>query len=169
YLSVLALPLLGFAADPAKSVRTPWTTSRVTGSPDPPPPFKVVRAFPNLKFEHPLLLARAPGSDRLFVGEQDGVLYSFVDKPDAKADLFFDLRKEIKTIGLLPTGKDVEAVYGLTFHPDFEKNHQCFVCYTVRGTDRRQRNLVDGTRVSRFAITQTDPPRIDPASEEIVI
>ena len=72
----------------------PWTTSRVVGSPDPPPPFKVVRAFPNLKFEHPLLMARAPGSNRLFVGEQAGVLYSFADKPDAKAELFFDLRKE---------------------------------------------------------------------------
>ena len=118
---------------PAKSVRTPWTTSRVVGSPDPPPPFKVVRAFPNLKFEHPLLIARCPGSDRLFVGEQAGVLYSFADKPDARADLFFDLRKEIKTIHLLPEAKEVEAVYGLAFHPDFEKNRQCFVCYTLRG------------------------------------
>src|SRR5215510_7737540 len=64
-------------AGPAKSARAPWTTSRVVGSPDPPPPFKVVRAFPNLKFKHPLLLARCPGSDRLFAGEQDGMLYSF--------------------------------------------------------------------------------------------
>src|SRR5437660_4929115 len=90
------------AAEPAKTARKPWTTSRVTGSREPPPPYKVVRAFPNLKFKNPLLLARAPGSDRLFVGEQAGVLYSFLDKPDAKADLFFDLRKEIKTIHLLP-------------------------------------------------------------------
>src|SRR5207249_4307025 len=82
------------ADEQAKAVRQPWTTSRVVGSPDPPPPFKVVRAFPNLKFEHPLLMARAPGSDRLYVGEQRGVLYSFPDRPDAKADLFFDLRKE---------------------------------------------------------------------------
>src|ERR1700730_14230666 len=101
-IAILALPLLllaGFAAwlvssaaeppkrkepGPAKSVRTPWTTSRVTGSPDPPPPFKVVRAFPNLKFEQPLLMARCPGSNRLFVGEHAGVLYSFADTPDAK-------------------------------------------------------------------------------------
>ena len=81
-------------SEPAKLARTPWNTSRVVGSPDPPPAYKVVRAFPNLKFEHPLLIARPPGSDRLFVGEQAGVLYSFTDKPDAKADLFFDLRKE---------------------------------------------------------------------------
>src|SRR5205807_7957084 len=30
-----------------QSARTPWTTSRVVGSPDPPRPFKVVRALPN--------------------------------------------------------------------------------------------------------------------------
>jgi putative heme-binding domain-containing protein len=128
----------------------------------------VVRAFPNLKFTHPLLIARPPGSNRLFVGEQAGVLYSFVDKPDAKPDLFFDLRKEIKTVHLLPDAKDVEAVYGLTFHPDFEKNRQCFVCYTLR-SKKGKRNLADGSRVSRFTVTKSDPPRIDPASEEIVI
>jgi len=184
---MLALPLLtvaGFlawltssAAEPprpkgpeaAKSLRTPWTTSRVLGSPDPPPPFKVVRAFPKLKFVHPLLLARCPGSDRLFVGEQAGVLYSFADTPDARADLFFDLRKELKTIHLLPQAKEVEAVYGLVFHPDFEKNRQCFVCYTLRSKKPGQPNLVDGTRVSRFTVTMADPPRIDPSSEEIVL
>ncbi len=180
-LVVCALPLLlaaGIVArfvpaaaepEPAKPVRTPWKASRVVGSPDPPAPFKVVRAFPNLKFEHPLLLARAPGSDRLFVGEQAGVLYSFVDKPDAKAELFFDLRKEIKTVNKLPGAKEVEAVYGLTFHPDFEKNRQCFVCYTLRSKKPNEPNLEDGTRVSRFTVTKADPPRIDPASEDIVL
>ncbi len=176
-LSALSLAVLGGlaaflasrAAEPAKATRAPWTTSRVVGSPDPPPPFKVVRAFPNLKFEHPLLIARPPGSDRLFVGEQAGVLYSFVDKPDAKADLFFDLRKEIKTVHLTPGAKEVEAVYGLAFHPNFQKNRQCFVCYTLLNEKPKTRNLADGTRVSRFTVTDADPPRIDPASEEIVI
>jgi len=169
-IALVPLALMpGFAADPVKTARVPLTTSRVTGSPDPPPPFKIVRAFPNLKFDHPLLMARAPGSDRLFIGEQDGVLYSFPDRPDAKAEIFCDLRKEVKTIHLLKDGKNIESLYGLVFHPDFEKNRQCFVCYTIKGENRRQRNLEDGSRVSRFIVTKTDPPRIDPASEEIVI
>ena len=158
-----------FAADPDKPLRTPWATSRVSGSPDPAPPFKIVRAFGNLKFNRPLLIARCPGSDRLFVGEEVGVLYSFPNQPDAKADLFFDLRKEVKTLHLHPGAKEVEAVYGLAFHPDFETNRQCFVCYTLRSKDARERNLKDGTRVSRFTVTTTDPPRIHPASEEIVL
>src|ERR1700736_4327219 len=136
-----------------RAARKPWTTSRVKGSPDPPPPFKVVRAFPNLKFEHPLLMARPPGSNRLFVGEQAGILYSFVNRPDAKAELFFDLRKEIKTLRQLPGAKEVEAVYGLAFHPDFQKNRQCFVCYTLRAKKDGQENLADGSRVSCFTVT----------------
>ena len=99
-LAAVFVTRVGSAADdgkkpgdvgPSRSGRTPWTASRVVGSPDPPPPFKVVRAFPNLKFDHPLLIARYPGGNRLVVGEQSGILYSFADDPDARADLFLDL------------------------------------------------------------------------------
>jgi putative heme-binding domain-containing protein len=156
-------------AEPGSPARATWTSSRVVGSPDPPPPFKVVPAFARLKFDKPLLLARCPGSGRLFVGEQDGVLYSFPNRPDATAELFFDLRKELKTVHLLPEAKDVESVYGLVFHPDFEKNRQCFVCYTLRPKNSGQRNLKDGSRVSRFTVAPGEPPRIDPASELVVL
>src|SRR5438034_722908 len=54
------------------SKRVPWTTSRLMGSPDPPPPYKIVRAFPKLTFKNALLLTNAPGTERLFVGEQAG-------------------------------------------------------------------------------------------------
>src|SRR5262245_19379064 len=59
-LASLLASSVTFAAEPtqpaAARARIPWTTSQVVGSPDPPPPFKIIRAFPNLKFEHPLLL-----------------------------------------------------------------------------------------------------------------
>jgi putative heme-binding domain-containing protein len=164
-LAGLAGLFASFAAGPAKSRRVPWATSKVVGSPEPPPPYQVVRAFPKLKFHQPLLLARPPRGGRFFVGEFAGVLYSFPDRPDAKADLFFDLQKELKTMHLSRGAKRVEALYGLVFHPDFEKNRQCFLCYTLRGDGR----LKDGSRVSRFTVTKADPPRIDPASEEIVL
>jgi putative heme-binding domain-containing protein len=142
----------------------------VVGSPDPPAPFKVVRAFPNLKFEHPLLIARMPGTNRFVVGEQAGILFSFDgDRPDARAERFVDLPKELKAIHLLAGAKEVEAVYGLAFHPDFQRNRECFICYTLRGSDPNQTNLADGTRVSRFRVTKSDPPRVEPSSEEIVI
>jgi hypothetical protein len=112
---------------------------------------------------------RCASSDRLFVGEQGGVLYSFANTADAKPDVFFDLRKEIGTLALHPNAAGVESLYGFAFHPQFEKNRQCFVCYTLRRREGRGPNLEDGTRVSRFIVTDTNPPRIDPASEEIVL
>jgi putative heme-binding domain-containing protein len=153
----------------ARPKRQPWTTSRITGSPEPPPKFKSVRAFPEVKFHHPSLIARCPGSDRLFVGEQEGFLYSIANKPDAKRELFFDLRKEIQTVEKLPGAKDVGELYGLVFHPKFTENRHCFVCYTLRPKKPMGDRFEDGSRVSRFKVTDTDPPRIDPASEEIIL
>jgi putative heme-binding domain-containing protein len=178
-LSSLVIALVGWSANqdakqpdakqPAPQPRKPWTTSKVVGSPDPPPPFKAVRVFPDVTFKRPLLIARCPGTDRLFFGEHEGAMYSVKPGPAAKAEMFFDVRKEVKTIDQTPGAKEVETVYGLVFHPKFEQNRFCYVCYTLRPKDGKVQNLPDGSRVSRFSVTNTDPPRIDPASEEIVI
>jgi putative heme-binding domain-containing protein len=149
--------------------RKAWTTSRITGSPEPPPKFKATRVFPEVKFHHPLLITRCAGTDRLFVGEQEGVLYSIKPGPSAKAELFFDLRKELQTVGKLPTARGMGELYGLVFHPKFVENRFCYVCYTLAAKDGSLPRLPDGSRVSRFTVMRTDPPRIDPASEEILI
>lgn len=146
----------------------PWTTSRVTGSPEPPRPYRIVRAFPQLTFKNPLLLANAPGCNRLFVGEQAGKLYSFPnDQAAAKADLFLDLTTELKSWQDQKKVKGVDAVYGLAFHPKYAKNRYCYVCYVLASTSGEQ--LDDGTRVSRFTVTDADPPRCEPGSEKVLI
>jgi len=158
------------AKKPAASKRTPWTTSKITGSPETPPPFKSAPAFPNVKLKNPVLIARAPGTDRLFVGEQDGVLHSIANKADAKPEVFFNLKTEVKTIAMTKHAAGIGELYGLVFHPKFETNRYCYVCYTLAKKPKEGPEfLPDGTRVSRFTVTKTDPPRIDPASEEIVI
>ena len=50
--------------------RIPWTTSKVQGSPDPALPYETERAFPQLKFNQPLVVATAPGMKRFFVAER---------------------------------------------------------------------------------------------------
>src|SRR5262249_21754145 len=66
--------------------RVPWTTSRITGTPEPPHPYRIVRVFPKLHFRNPLLLSRAPGMSRFFVAEHQGKMYSFpMDEKRAKA------------------------------------------------------------------------------------
>src|SRR5207253_10538496 len=78
--------------------RAIWTTSRITGSPEPPHPFRVERVFPKLTFKNPLLITNAPGTERLFVGEQAGKLYSFPKDPAPdKPDMFLDLTTELQS------------------------------------------------------------------------
>src|SRR3990172_3090532 len=77
--------------------RVPWTTSRISGSPEPPAPYGIERRFPNLQFNNPVVLTSAPGTDHLFVVEVEGKIYSFPNDNDYREpDLFFDMR------GLLP-------------------------------------------------------------------
>ena len=47
--------------------RPPWTTSRIQGTPEPPPPYVVERLYPSLTFKKPLDIKPIPGADRLVV------------------------------------------------------------------------------------------------------
>jgi putative heme-binding domain-containing protein len=168
--------------------RVAWTTSRITGSPEPPYPYRVERVFPKLSFKNPLLITNPPGTERLFVGEQAGKLYSFPRNPPRgakkgtvplrregqspfspeKADLFLDLTTELKSWDKAGKVKGIDALYGLAFHPRFAQNRYCYVCYVLNSKDPNEQ-LPDGSRVSRFTVTDTDPPRCDPKSEKVLI
>ena len=142
------------AARPGIQRRVPWTTSRMAGTPEPPPPYQVAAAFAQLKFSKPVVITSAPGTDRLFVAEQSGKIYSFPNDPACDtADLFADMKK---------IQSKISSVYGLTFHPDFQRNRYVYICY-VAG------NTADGSRVSRFQVTDADPPLVDPDSERLLI
>src|SRR6185436_2030329 len=72
--------------------REPWTTSKIHGSPEPPPPYRAEIAFPKLRFKNPVVMSNAPGSNRLFVGEQLGKIFSFEARRNVeRADLLIDL------------------------------------------------------------------------------
>src|SRR5947209_9617704 len=167
-MSRRVLALLALASLAAGPPRKPWTTSHVVGSPEPPPGYRTVNVFPNVRLVHPLLLAFAPGSGRFFVAEQAGRIVSIANRPDAVADTFLDLANEFKTLKPHAGAKSLEAVYGLVFHPKFAENRYCYVCYTLLGKNG-EKNLPEGTRVSRFTVSRTEPPRADPASEQVVI
>lgn len=135
--------------------RTPWTTSRMVGTPEPPSPYLLERVFPQLTFNHPVELLPVPGTDRMLVVEVDGPILTFSRSDNsAKPDLALNIRDSIE---------GATRVYGFAFHPDFQNNRQCFISYVTRPGE------LNGTRVSRFQATSVDPLRIDVASEEQVI
>src|SRR5258708_10728144 len=44
--------------------RVKWTTSRLVGSPDPPPKYRLTRAFDRFVFKEPVFIAQDPASDQ---------------------------------------------------------------------------------------------------------
>ena len=138
--------------------RIPWTSSQVRGTPDPPSPYRVARVFPKLTFKDPTGLTTAPGSDRWYLAELSGKIFSFPNRPDCRqedVELLVNF-KEFK--------EDFQHVYGLTFHPDFEQNRFVYVCY-LGGKEGFHGNA----HVSRFDLTRSDPPRLDPDSEQVIL
>jgi putative heme-binding domain-containing protein len=149
--------------------RAIWTTSRLTGSPEPPPPLRAERAFPRLTFNRPVALVPFPGGKRYVLVEEKGALYTFRNDPAVeKPDLFIDLAKEIRGWEKIDRCRGVGQSFAIVFDPGFEKNRLCYVMYVLASKDRK-RQLEQGSRVSRFRVTETDPPRIDPASEEVIL
>ena len=176
---VAIVALLGSAAPGEEPYgidrRAAWTSSHVHGSPEPPLPFRTVRAFPNVKFKNPVDFAFAEGSDRVFVAEQSGKLYSFVNSDTTDhADLLADLPREVKGADKVPHSHGIGNVYGIALHPQFKKNRYIYVCYVLNiGPARRGEPMTpknqEGSRIARFTVTDTDPPRIDPASEVVLL
>src|SRR6185369_16941862 len=105
--------------------------SRVHGSPEPPAPYRIERAFPKLTFAAPLDAVTIPGTDRLVVVEQRGRLLSVPnDETREQADFFADLKQY-----------DPEAAesYGIAFHPQFATNRLAFVWVVLDLHGKRNR------------------------------
>ena len=115
--------ILSFEPGASAAPRLPWTSNRVTGSPNPPAPFTVERVFPQLTFNNPLDLTFAPGTDRLFIAEQGGKLWSFsVRATNPQPQLALDLPKHHQPF---------DNILGFTFHPGFATNHFIFITFHV--------------------------------------
>src|SRR5262249_36977663 len=122
-LSLAAL-LVGLPAAAAErpygiDKRVPWDASRVVGSPDPPPPYRVVRAFPKLDVPCPIAVAHEPGTKNLLLVHQHwpwGGAGRILRIPD-------DDNVKDPEVLISPDG----IAYGVAFHPDFEKNGYLYV------------------------------------------
>lgn len=131
-----------------------WTTSRIVGSPNPPAPYRVEVAFPRLNFKNPVEMMPEPGADRFYLAELNGKIFRFDNQPNAQpveiANLKEDLPKFLR-------------ILGLQFDPQFQNNRQIYVCFNT------ENKKLDASRISRFTLTKSDPPRLVPESEEVII
>ena len=97
------------------TARTPWTSSRLLGSPDPPRPYIATKMFADIQWDRPIYVKAEPDGQHLFVIEQGGEenrptkLFRIVDRADATE----------KTLLLTVPRR---LVYGMEFHPNYEEN-----------------------------------------------
>lgn len=121
------------------------------------PRLKTEVAFPNLRFDRPVVLDYPnDDSNLLFVVEQhQAKIWSFPNDPNTTdKQLFLDLPKEIAR-------DNEEGLLGLAFHPQYKQNGQFFVYYSAKEGSTGRRSVV-----SRFRVRRDNPRQADLASEE---
>lgn len=138
---------LGISIEPAfpKLKWAGWTPETEDGRPNP---------------LRPILLTHAgDGSNRIFIIEQRGVIYSFQNDQNAsEAKVFLDIRDRVQ----YDDRSNEEGLLGLAFHPKFKETGELFVFYTpklAKGGSRE--NLV-----SRFKVSADNPNQGDKTSEQ---
>jgi glucose/arabinose dehydrogenase len=136
--------------------RLPLTTSRVLGSPDPLPPYRVARAFPNLKLNYPIAVVHQPGSDRLLLISQAH------SSGAVKIERIVDSPKTSETETLL----ELDAVaYSIVFHPDFGKTGYLYIGSNGPESGKGPRK----TQVYRYTMDRQPPYKLNPASAKLII
>lgn len=157
--SVAAAILMGIVSDgiaAEKPVglkqRTPWTTSKVVGTPDPPSPYRLEPAFPEQVFNEPLAVAVAPGvADKLFVAERGGKIWAIPRDPkDHTKSLVLDIGR---------------TIYGFAFHPKFPENGYIYVSNVLDAANPSP----DGSRLSRFTVDSLQQLHAGKGSEQVML
>lgn len=155
------------------SPRPPWTSSRITGRPEPPPPYRVERIYSRIEFDGTTLIDYQPTLDRFFVGERAGKIYTMPkDRDGDQPSLFFDCAESVVRLNQGREEADTvqfETLYGMAFDPDFATNRFCYVCYSMRSQKKGAPGLPDGNRVVRLRVGEGETPVCDPESEQTVI
>ena len=136
--------------------RLPLTTSRVVGTPDPLPPYRVRKVYANLHIDYPIAVCHQPGTDRLLIITQKAPygptkLQRIVDDTDGK---------EVET--LLTHNA---TAYTILFHPDFAKNGYFYV--SSNGPEKGEGPKK--TQIHRFTMERQPPYKLDPMSEKLII
>ncbi len=142
-----AAPLTGNAA-----TRTPWTTSKVQGSPEPPPAYTTERIYPAVPLLEPVGLYFEPLTNWVLVVEHMGKLRAFPNQPEAdKATLIADFSEL--------TGPGGES-FSIVFHPGFATNHTLFAALLTR---EPRRSMGVWRMTMKPAVSPDAPPMVDVA------
>src|SRR5262249_52761591 len=95
--------------------RVPWNSTRLKGSPEPPPPYPVEKTFNKQRWKSPIYIAAEPGTDRLWIvlpeggSDQGSQIVRIKDDPAAlESTVVLDIPKRL--------------IYSVCFHPGYTAN-----------------------------------------------
>src|SRR5262249_34152046 len=125
-IGCLLAAFAGASAQESAGKRPAWTTSKITGAPEPPRPYVIERVFAGLTFDQPVGLAVIPGTNRLVMLELLGKIWSIQDRPLEKPD-----RREL-VCDVAACDPRFYRLYGMTFHPQFAENRYCYISYVLK-------------------------------------
>ncbi len=125
-----------------------------------PLPVKTQRAFPELRFDRPIVVTYAKdGSNRVFVACQKGQILVFPnDQSVEETKVFLDITSKV----VYQDKQNEEGLLGFVFHPDYKKNGEFFIYYST--TDAPLTSVI-----SRFRVSKDDPGKADAKFEEEVM
>ena len=148
---------LGFPVTPTFRGEGRWTT---------------VPAFPNVTFRNPVVLEPEPGTDRLLIGELEGLIVAVSDRDRLSPERTVVLDLTGQTQGGFDSG-----LLGLAFHPEYGRDgspnrDHVYVFYSwndrpVR-VGRPEPTTLTWTRVSRFTMDRAKGT-LRPESEQVLI
>ena len=154
---IVCLATRATALDLPKHVRQfgPVASSRVKGGPEPPPPYKAERVYPNLTIKQLITAAIEPGREE----------FIFVDRPKSN---FTRLRRTIggPTNGEAETLLEVEeTIYSIAFHPGFATNGFLYTGSKTMWQERPHKEV----HINRYTISRSSPSQIEPESKKLII
>ncbi len=123
--------------------RPHFADSMVAGSPEPPLPYRAVRAYPDLKLEWPIDVQVEPGSKRLVVIEEQGaygptkIMRTTDASHQTELELLFD-----------PKG----VAYSIAFHPKFLENGFMYI-----GSNGKNEGEKHKSRIVRYTLSRAAP------------
>jgi uncharacterized repeat protein (TIGR03806 family) len=150
-------PWKGAGPHPLEKIKVAWQTvpSRVVGSPEPPPPYRVQRVLPKLQVSFPVVVVNEPGSKRLW----------FLDQRRPYGPTRLCRTKDDPSSGEYEVLLDLKALcYDIAFHPKFRDNGYVYVGGGCALSGKADRN-----GVTRYTVARTPPYRLDPKSAKVIV
>ena len=105
-------------------------------------------------------------TDRIFVGEIQGVVRIFYPDGSKIFEPFLDIRTKVLNT---ENEGDERGLLGLAFHPRFEENSKFYLYYSVKLPVGDQRSANHIARISEFKVSSYKPNMADMDSENIIL